>query len=182
MPNSRARSVTDTAGPTSPSASSPCSESACFPQLGQNLFPAFKERAFLMHWVGAPGTSHEETARTATAVSREIRAIPGVRSFGAHTGQALQGEEVYGVNFGDAIPLPTMTTHWPASTRRRIVDPQVCELSRGLKSRHSPQQVQVGGMLPPSCPLRRSIPRASDVSRHGPDLCGPDRGTTRPDS
>jgi CzcA family heavy metal efflux pump len=72
-----------------------------FPQLGQNLFPAFKERDFLMHWVGAPGTSVAETDRTTTAVSREIRAIPGVRSFGAHIGQALLGEEVFGVNFGE---------------------------------------------------------------------------------
>jgi CzcA family heavy metal efflux pump len=72
-----------------------------FPQLGQNLFPAFKERDFLMHWVGVPGTSDAETARTTTAVSREIRAIPGVRSFGAHIGQALLGEEVFGVNFGE---------------------------------------------------------------------------------
>ena len=71
------------------------------PLLGQSLFPAFQERDFLMHWVGVPGTSAEETERTTTAVSREIREIPGVRSFGAHIGQALQGEEVFGVNFGE---------------------------------------------------------------------------------
>jgi CzcA family heavy metal efflux pump len=69
--------------------------------LGQSLFPAFQERDFLMHWVGVPSTSDTETARTTTAVSKEIRAIPGVRSFGAHIGQALLGEEVFGVNFGE---------------------------------------------------------------------------------
>lgn len=69
--------------------------------LGQSLFPAFQERDFLMHWVGVPGTSDAETVRTTTAVSKEIRAVPGVRSFGAHIGQALLGEEVFGVNFGE---------------------------------------------------------------------------------
>lgn len=69
--------------------------------LGQSLFPAFQERDFLMHWVGVPGTSDTETVRTTTAVSRQIRAVPGVRSFGAHIGQALLGEEVFGVNFGE---------------------------------------------------------------------------------
>ena len=69
--------------------------------LGQSLFPAFKERDFLMHWVGVPSTSDAETVRTTTAVSKELRAIPGVRSFGAHIGQALLGEEVVGVNFGE---------------------------------------------------------------------------------
>lgn len=69
--------------------------------LGQSLFPAFQERDFLMHWVGVPGNSDAETARTTTAVSKQIRAVPGVRSFGAHIGQALLGEEVYGVNFGE---------------------------------------------------------------------------------
>ncbi|HET8989427.1 MAG TPA: efflux RND transporter permease subunit, partial [Humibacillus sp.] len=69
--------------------------------LGQSLFPAFQERDFLMHWVAVPGTSDTETVRTTTAVSTQIRAVPGVRSFGAHIGQALLGEEVFGVNFGE---------------------------------------------------------------------------------
>ena len=69
--------------------------------LGQSLFPAFQERDFLMHWVGVPGTSSDETARTTMAVSRQIKQVPGVRSFGAHIGQALLGEEVFGVNFGE---------------------------------------------------------------------------------
>jgi Cu/Ag efflux pump CusA len=69
--------------------------------LGQSLFPAFQERDFLMHWVATPGTSVQETERTTTAVSKRIRAVPGVRSFGAHIGQALLGEEVFGVNFGE---------------------------------------------------------------------------------
>ena len=48
-----------------------------------------------------PGTSAEEMQRTTLAVSKELRAIPGVRNFGAHIGQAFLGEEVAGVNLGE---------------------------------------------------------------------------------
>jgi CzcA family heavy metal efflux pump len=72
-----------------------------YPMLGQSLFPQFKERDFLIHWVSPPGTSTEEMERTTTAMSKEIAQIPGVRSFGAHIGQALLGEEVAGVNLGE---------------------------------------------------------------------------------
>jgi Cu/Ag efflux pump CusA len=71
------------------------------PQLGQSLFPAFKERDLLVHWVSQPGTSDAEMVRTTEAVSADIKAIPGVRSVGAHIGQALLGEEVAGVNLGE---------------------------------------------------------------------------------
>jgi Cu/Ag efflux pump CusA len=54
-----------------------------------------------MHWVTAPGTSHPEEVRITTAASRELRAIPGVRNFGAHIGQALLADEPYGVDFGE---------------------------------------------------------------------------------
>ncbi len=71
------------------------------PGLGQSLFPAFKERDFLIHWLTPPGTSVAEQVRTTERFSRDIRAIPGVRSFGTHIGQAFLGEEVAGVNFGE---------------------------------------------------------------------------------
>src|SRR5918992_2539854 len=71
------------------------------PALGQSLLPDFKERDFLMHWVTAPGTSHPEEVRITTAASKELRAIPGVRNFGAHIGQALAADEVVGIYFGE---------------------------------------------------------------------------------
>ncbi|MHB8694373.1 MAG: efflux RND transporter permease subunit [Solirubrobacteraceae bacterium] len=71
------------------------------PRLGQNLFPTFKEQDFLMHWVTKPGTSIVEERRMVTNVSRQLRAVPGVRSFGSHIGQAFQGEEIAGPNFGE---------------------------------------------------------------------------------
>lgn len=72
------------------------------PGLGQSLFPTFKERDFLVHWISLPGTSAPEQQRTTLAVSRDLRAIPGVRSFGSHIGQAFLGEEIAGVNFGES--------------------------------------------------------------------------------
>ena len=72
-----------------------------WPLLGHSLLPSFKERDFLMHWVTKPGTSHPEMLRITTRASKELRAIPGVRNFGAHIGQAFAADEVVGVNFGE---------------------------------------------------------------------------------
>jgi len=74
---------------------------AVVPQMGQSLFPEFKERDFLMHWVSTPGTSLPAERQIVLAASRELRAIPGVRNFGSHIGQALLGEEIAGVDFGE---------------------------------------------------------------------------------
>ncbi len=74
---------------------------AVWPFLGHELLPSFKERDFLMHWVAAPDTSHPEMNRITIQGSKELRAIPGVRNFGAHIGQALLMDEVVGVHFGE---------------------------------------------------------------------------------
>ena len=54
-----------------------------------------------MHWVTTPDTSLPEMLRITTRASKELRAIPGVRNFGAHIGQAFAADEVVGVNFGE---------------------------------------------------------------------------------
>jgi CzcA family heavy metal efflux pump len=74
---------------------------AVTPLLGESLFPQFKERDFLMHWISYPGTSHPEEQRIVAAGSRQLRTIPGIRNFGSHIGQAMLGEEIVGVNFGE---------------------------------------------------------------------------------
>src|SRR5207302_1653896 len=74
---------------------------AVLPGLGQDLFPTFKERGFLMHWITKPGTSLPEQVRSITSASRQIRAVPGVDHFGSHIGQAFLGEEIAGSNFGE---------------------------------------------------------------------------------
>ncbi|HEX7734460.1 MAG TPA: efflux RND transporter permease subunit [Ktedonobacteraceae bacterium] len=71
------------------------------PFLGTSLFPAFKERNFLMHWVTPPGTTDDEVVRITTRVGRELENIPGVHDFGAHIGRAVAGEEVSGINFAE---------------------------------------------------------------------------------
>ncbi len=68
--------------------------SRCCRCSGESLFPQFKERDFLMHWITKPGTSVPEERRIVTQVSRELRSIPGVRNFGSHIGQALLADEV----------------------------------------------------------------------------------------
>jgi CzcA family heavy metal efflux pump len=72
---------------------------AVLPLLGQSLLPSFKERDFLMHWLMRPGSGHKEMVRITEEVSKELRAIPGVRNFGAHIGQALLADEPYGIDF-----------------------------------------------------------------------------------
>jgi CzcA family heavy metal efflux pump len=72
-----------------------------WPLLGQSLLPSFKERDFLMHWLTKPGTSWPEMDRITIQASKELRAIPGVRNFGAHIGQAMIMDEVVGIYFGE---------------------------------------------------------------------------------
>ena len=74
---------------------------AVLPLLGQSLFPHFKERDFLIHWITKPGSSVVEERRIVTRLSKELRAVPGVRNFGSHIGQALLADELNGVNFGE---------------------------------------------------------------------------------
>jgi CzcA family heavy metal efflux pump len=69
--------------------------------LGRNLYPEFKEQDFFADWATPPGTSSPEEGRITTRFSKEIGEIPGVRSFGAHEGQAFLAEEVVGQNFGE---------------------------------------------------------------------------------
>ena len=71
---------------------------AALPFLGQSLFPEFKEPNFLIHWVTRPGTSLPEMVRSTTQIGRELQAVPGVHSVGAHIGRAVLADEIVGVN------------------------------------------------------------------------------------
>jgi CzcA family heavy metal efflux pump len=74
---------------------------AVMPFLGQSLLPNFKERDFLMHWLTTPDTSGPEETRVSIRACQELRTIPGVRNCGSHIGQALMGDEPYGIYFGE---------------------------------------------------------------------------------
>ena len=71
------------------------------PLLGQSLLPNFKERDFLMHWLSKPDTSLQEEVRTTKLVNAKLLEVPGVRNAGSHIGNALLGDEPYGVYFGE---------------------------------------------------------------------------------
>ena len=71
------------------------------PRLGQELLPSFKERDFLMHWLTPPDSSWPEINRITIQASKELKEIEGVRNFGAHIGQALIMDEVYGIYFAE---------------------------------------------------------------------------------
>ncbi len=70
-----------------------------YPFLGQELLPNFREYDFLMHWLERPGTSLDAMNRVTIRVSRELRAVDGVRNFGAHVGRAEVADEVVGIDF-----------------------------------------------------------------------------------
>jgi Cu/Ag efflux pump CusA len=71
---------------------------ATWPLLGQSLLPTLKERELLVNWSTPPGTSHAETYRVTSRVSKELESIPGVKSVGAHVGRAVTGDQVVGIN------------------------------------------------------------------------------------
>jgi Cu/Ag efflux pump CusA len=71
---------------------------AIWPFLGQSLLPALREGEVVVNWNTAPGTSHSETYRITARVSRELRALPGVRGVSAHVGRAVSGDQVVGIN------------------------------------------------------------------------------------
>ena len=74
---------------------------AAAPALGGPLLPSFKERDLLIRVEGAPGTSRPEINRVAARVSRELRALPGVRDVGGHVGRAVTSDQVVGINSGE---------------------------------------------------------------------------------
>ena len=74
---------------------------AVLPLLGQSLFPQFKERDFLMHWVTKPGTSIAEERRIVRWPVGSCGPFPGSATSASHIGQALLADEVVGVNVGE---------------------------------------------------------------------------------
>lgn len=69
------------------------------PFLGEEFLPHFREYDFLMHFVEKPGTSLDAMTRVTIRASEDLRAIEGVRNFGAHIGRAEVADEVVGPNF-----------------------------------------------------------------------------------
>src|SRR4029453_11168836 len=104
-----------------------------FPFRGEEFLPHFKESAFLMHWVEKPGTSLDAMRRITLRASDELRAIPGVRNFGAHLGRAEVADEVVGVNFTELwISLDPSVDYTGTVTRVQAVVDSYPGLQRDL--------------------------------------------------
>ncbi len=71
------------------------------PNLGENLFPTFKEPDLLMHFDTKPGTSLPEMKRIVSRLQQKLLTVPGVTHVGSHIGQALLGEEIAGPEFSE---------------------------------------------------------------------------------
>ena len=71
---------------------------AAMPRLRAPIAPEFKESDLMIKWDAEPGTSRAEMSRMIDRVSRELRAIPGVRNVGSHVGRAILSDQVVGVN------------------------------------------------------------------------------------
>ncbi len=72
---------------------------ACVPQIGgRSLLPTLQDRNLLLQLRTVPGTSLPEMDRITAAASRELRAIPGVSSVGAHVGRAISSDQLVNVN------------------------------------------------------------------------------------
>jgi Cu/Ag efflux pump CusA len=97
---------------------------AGIPFLGEEFLPDFQETDFLMHWVEKPGASLEAMQRITVQVSKELRAIPGVRNFGAHIGRAEVADEVVGPNFTELwISIDPAVPYAPTVARiKEVVD------------------------------------------------------------
>ncbi|WP_031497808.1 efflux RND transporter permease subunit [Bryobacter aggregatus] len=93
-------------------------------RLGEEFLPHFQEYDFLMHWVEKPGTSLSAMQRITARVSRELRAIPGVRNFGSHIGRAEVADEVVGPNFTELwISLDPKVPYAPTVAKiQEVVD------------------------------------------------------------
>jgi CzcA family heavy metal efflux pump len=71
---------------------------ALIPALHGPLIPAFRDNALLVRLDGPPGTSRHEMSRILTGLSRDLRAVRGVRDVGGHLGRAVTGDQVVDVN------------------------------------------------------------------------------------
>jgi Cu/Ag efflux pump CusA len=74
---------------------------AAVPRLDQDLAPAFKDTDLLVRLTGSPGTSHPEMTRVTALAGRELKAVPGVESVGAHVGRAVMSDRAAAVNSAD---------------------------------------------------------------------------------
>jgi Cu/Ag efflux pump CusA len=95
------------------------------PLLTWSLIPSFKERDVRVTWQAVPGTSHPEMQRILNQAAQDLRQIPGIRSVAAHTGRAITGDQVVGMESGQIwVGLHGSADHdtTVAAIRQRVQD------------------------------------------------------------
>ena len=63
--------------------------------------PDRRDRDLLLRWDAPPGTSLPAMTAATTAAAADLRALPGLRSVGAHVGRAVTSDKVVGINSGE---------------------------------------------------------------------------------
>ena len=81
------------------------------------MAPPLQDRDLLVTWQGAPGTSLPEMSRLTGQASRELRAIPGVRSVGVHVGRASLSDQVVGSDSAELWVGIDATADYGATTQ-----------------------------------------------------------------
>ncbi len=65
----------------------------CLPLLGARFLPDFRENYLIVHASLRPGVSITETARVGRRISRDLLALPGVKSVAEQIGRAENGQD-----------------------------------------------------------------------------------------
>ncbi len=113
--------------------------------LGESLLPPLREREVVVTWNTPPGTSHAETQRITARVSRELQTVPGVRAVGAHSGRAVTGDQVVGINASQIwVGIDPRADHDETMARVREVIEGYPGIERGM---HTYLHSTVNGML-----------------------------------
>ena len=103
---------------------------ALVPRLSaDSTMPTRQDRDLLVRWDAAPGTSLPAMRANAAALARELRAVDGVRSVGAHVGRAVTSDQVVGINSGEL---------WVSLTPDAAYDRAVADVRRVLRERAGP--------------------------------------------
>lgn len=102
---------------------------------GDSTMPARQDRDLLVRWDAAPGTSLPAMREQAAGLTRDLRALEGVRSVGAHVGRAITSDQVVGVNSGEL---------WVSLKQDAAYDRTVADVRRVVRDRAGPAAEAIG--------------------------------------
>ncbi len=101
------------------------------PQLRtDSTMPTRQDRDLLVRWDAAPGTSLPAMREKTAELTRELRAVDGVRSVGTHVGRAVTSDQVVGINSGEL---------WVSLEPDAAYDRTVADVRRVISERAGPQ-------------------------------------------